>query len=86
VVTNVYISKNKGTKRTKGNELLRLEYYRDGPLQSPSNTTDGFLTDPVYPEHMRVLKKYANFWQPIFDKLGRVQTEFNPFSKVERTS
>ena len=74
VVTNVYIS------QTKSNNLLRLEYRRTGPLQPPCNTTDGFLKDP---EHMTILKYYAQNWQPIFGELGHVQTKFNPFSKVK---
>jgi hypothetical protein len=77
VVTNVYISK------AKGKTFLRPDYRRVGPLQAPSNTSDGFLKDT---ENKDILDYYSKFWQPVFDQLGKVQTDFNPFSKFTTTS
>ncbi len=70
VVTNVYISKK------KGNRLLRPDYKGVGPLPPPWNTSDGFLGDA---ENRRILEYYAGAWQPVFGRLGEVQTAFNPF-------
>src|SRR5262245_4674662 len=74
VVTNVYVSK------AKSNKFLRLDYLHYGPLQAPWNTSDGFLTDT---EHKEILEYYSQFWQPVFGQLGKVQTAFNPFSKIK---
>jgi hypothetical protein len=70
VVTNVYMSKK------KGNKLLRPDYERVGPLQPPWNTSEGFLKND---ENRRILEHYATAWQPIFGRLGDVDTPFNPF-------
>jgi hypothetical protein len=71
VVTNVHISKQ------RGNHLLRPDYQKVGPMQSPWNTTAGFLKND---ENKRILEYYSTKWQPIFGQLGDVHTGFNPFS------
>jgi hypothetical protein len=70
VVANVYMSKK------KGNKLLRPDYVKDGPLLPPLNTSAGFLKDA---ENKKILDYYSTAWQPVFGRLGEVDTDFNPF-------
>jgi hypothetical protein len=76
VITNVYMSKK------KGNKLLRPDYLHYGPLPDHLNTSDGFLKDD---ENKRLLAFYSTQWQPVFGRLGDVDTPFNPFRPFKPT-
>jgi hypothetical protein len=80
VITNVYVSKK------KGNTLLSPAYRKYGPLQAPLNTTAGFLEDTLEEkENKRILTFYSTHWQPVFGRLGEVDTLFNPFRPFKPT-